>query len=247
MKMEKDTNRIVLEKLYNARDLGGFLTKDGSRTIFGRFLRTDAPVDLSRNDLAILLSYPVRTVIDLRSSDETAKGPNSFFNVDSISYIPASIIDFSTDNLGTSDFEVALSQSMGAFYISMLEQKKEALRYVFSTMAYAPPGGILFHCTHGKDRTGVVSALLLLLAGVGREDILTSYEISYSLLRPLVDPLMKVVPPGKEYLLRSDRENMVAVLDFFDVNYSGDAEIYLKEIGLSRPEIQSIRDRLLRL
>ena len=243
--LEQGTNRLLLEHLFNTRDIGGIAGKDGKLTVFGRFLRSDAPISIHDDEIKTLLSYPVKTVIDLRSEDEVQKEPNLLSTVPEIEYIHIPIIDFSAENDDAEDMKAMLSKTMGDFYVYMLENKKAAFARIFTVIANAKEGAVFFHCTHGKDRTGIVAGILLSLIGVERERILKNYEISYQLLQPLIAELLEKFPEKMHPYLRSDREYLMKVLDFFDTNYQGNSALYLLEIGITPKEIQRIRARLL--
>ena len=168
--------RIPLGTMLNLRDLGGYPIAGGGCTAWGRMLRGDNPAGLSDEDLQWLLDREITTVIDLRSAgelerkpDQLSADPNFFYH-----HIPM----VGGERLPN------LEQDVGRSYFEMLE-RREAPARVLRAIAQAP-GGVLFHCTAGKDRTGCTAALLLTLAGVGREDILADYQVTELYIRELV-------------------------------------------------------------
>lgn len=245
MHMDLDSNRLILPTLYNARDLGGLQTAFGKRTAFRRFVRSDEPSMLSKADLDSLLSYPIRTVIDLRSQEEINRRGTPFMNHPDILFSNVSL--FETDPEGEDDptVQVALRHTLGQLYIFLLETRKTQLAEVFRQILAAPEGAILFHCTHGKDRTGIIAALLLSLVQVSREDIVNNYSVTYDYIRKLVDPKLALMPLNTHHILKSDAENMEIFLDFLDKNYQGQSAVYLRSIGFSESEISMLRSRLL--
>ena len=98
---------------------------------------------------------------------------------------------------------------------------------------------ILFHCSAGKDRTGVISALLLDLAGCHAYDIVKDYSESFENNKPIYDELLKIASKEKQHLLLSDPLFMLKMLDHLSENY-GSARTYLKEIGLSEEEVDKL-------
>ena len=106
-------------------------------------------------------------------------------------------------------------------------------------------GLCLFHCAHGKDRTGVIAAILYMIAGVSREDIITSYKVSYEYASFFLDPLIAKKPDNMKHILRSDAENLVILLDYIDSRYGGDIRIYLKENGMTDEDITRLEKRLI--
>ena len=102
----------------------------------------------------------------------------------------------------------------------------------------------MYHCAHGKDRTGIISAILYLLAGASRENIIRNYECSYTFMKPILDPLIATQEPGLKHILGSDAENMVIFLDYIEKNYGGDIKVYLKEQGMSDEDLDKLIRRI---
>jgi protein tyrosine/serine phosphatase len=244
MKLEPETNRLMLPHLYNARDMGGMMTQSGKKTAYKRFIRSDSPEALSGNSVDELIAYSVRTVIDLRSSSEIERTGNPFINRSEILFRNIPLIAFDPDDRNDPLMSYLVQNNLGHLYILMLEHSRDAVLEVFRTVATAPEGAIVFHCMHGKDRTGLIAALLYLLAGVSKDDIVRNYETSFENIRPLVDPLLEIMPQKNHHMYRSDAENMLILLDYIDRTYGGRADAYLKIIGLSERETGVIRDRL---
>lgn len=243
--VNKDTpQHLAFKKLYNARDLGGLPAANGKKTAFHRFLRTDAPIDLDENEKDFLYNYPIGTQIDLRSDHEIQEHPSVFANTSQMRYFHVPIIQFVDEDMDILRQLDHVENSMGDFYIYMLSEKKSAFYDIFRHMIKIKKGCILFNCTHGKDRTGIVAALLLLLAGVSTENVIQNYEISYHYLRPLVDPLIEKMPAHKKSIFRSDRENMKKMLSYLHENYNGSAREYMRSIGMTENEINTLENRM---
>lgn len=239
-------SRLLLRKLYNARDLGGYAAQDGKVTAFGRFLRSDAPTSLHEKDLAYLLAYPVRTVIDLRSPDEFSHLPHALRDIAQIKYLNIPLLG---QNLVEGIAQARPGKTgqaipLADLYVYLLDQAKGLLGEVFLQMAYAQPGAILFHCAHGKDRTGLVAAILLLLAGVSDADIIANYEVSYTYLKPLFATFWHKIDEESKPYFNTDPQNMEITLRHFHANYRSATE-YLEQCGLSRQDIEILTGRLL--
>jgi len=154
---------IELSEVQNARDLGGWTMRDGSKVPYVRVFRTGKLSKASDEDLAALRKLGIRTSIDLRTrieltaSGKDPSGPNG---------IPASI---NVPMLGVVS---------AAGYRDIVKNQKPALARVFTALASGATYPVIVHCAGGKDRTGIVSALLLDLLGVSRPQIIQDYMLS---------------------------------------------------------------------
>ncbi|MGN0071787.1 MAG: tyrosine-protein phosphatase [Atopobiaceae bacterium] len=179
---ELNWQRLPLTGTDNVRDLGGYPV--GLRqTKWHAFLRAGKLQNVTDEDCDFLHKYGVRMVIDLRSDAEVAAAPDRTCDEGDIAYIHAELgsEDLSDPALVGSLKKQCEDGTFNAedFYVPMLENT-QALRTVFRTISQAPEGAcILIHCNAGKDRTGIVSMLLLMLAGVSREDCVADYVRSY--------------------------------------------------------------------
>ena len=102
-------------------------------------------------------------------------------------------------------------------------------------------GLTLYHCSHGKDRTGTITAILYLLAGASRENIIKNYKVSYNYLEKHLERSMQKMPDDMKHLLRSDEINMNIFLDYVDEKWSGDITGFLRHNGMSDEEICALK------
>jgi protein-tyrosine phosphatase len=245
---QQDLSRLPLQTMFNIRDLGGMATLDGRATAYRRFIRSDAPTSLNQADLLYLLDYPVRTVIDLRCDSELNGWPNPLRD-------HSEVIDYYHIPILGDDLDVAMANvrpvesdgrrpELSDLYIMAMEQAKESIGQVFSILAREQAGAALFHCTLGKDRTGLVASLLLLLARVSEDDITDHYAVSSVYLKPLIDTFISQVPANQLQFFNTDPQNMIRTLAFFRQHYAS-PEAYLASCGLSAAEIDTLRRKLL--
>jgi len=239
------TEKLSIPGLFNARELGGMPTKDGRTIRTHRLIRSDALDHLSKEGIELLSSYPVSVVIDLRSESEASRNPDMILSDPRFTYYNYSLLPISADYQTNSLIQETIRTSLGKLYVWMAENAKEAFAQVFRAILKEAPRAVLFHCAHGKDRTGMITALLYLLCGVSREDIISNYAISYEYVKDLVAPLIAKNPPEVSHIFRSDEENIKMFLSHIDEKYDGKAEVYLESIGLTQDEISSLRDLLL--
>lgn len=225
--------RIKLQGTENTRDLGGYPTKNGAMTRYGMFLRSGVPNGLTPDDVEKLKNMGITTIIDLRSQPELDRTPCHLSNADGFDYYNFSVI--------TDDFMSAGEQAIPISYFNMC--KGPHMPTVFQILADMP-GGALYHCTAGKDRTGTISAILLMLAEVEKPDIIADYIITYPHLTNLIRSLRNDHPDIPAYVGRSNPEYMEEFLRLFEQEY-GTAENYLQTIGLTSDSIQRLKAKLL--
>jgi protein-tyrosine phosphatase len=232
---------VQVEGAYNVRDLGGYKTKDGLMTRWGVLFRADGLHKLTEESRRVLVGKGVRTVIDLRYVKELEEKQDAFAQSGEVDYHHVSLINSSS--AGTTKIS-----SLGDLYINMLDNAQVELLRVFELLGECSDGAVLFHCTAGKDRTGVVAALLLDLAGVPSETIAEDYALTSECLEPIMDELRTGRPPAVpedvyEQLLGCDPVHMLSMLRHLESRY-GNAERYLLGIGLPAEKVQALKEQL---
>ena len=235
--------RLPLEGVSNARELGGYPCLKGF-TKYKSFLRTDDLSRLTEKDIQTLLAYGITSVIDLRSKSELLKLPNPFADgVKGINYINIPLMN---DDVASPDFtRLVLDNAEGYLkqaYIDMINNSQRAVCDIFRFIAGQNEGCTVFHCTAGKDRTGIIAALLLGLAGVSHADILANYAVSYIYLREN-KPFVEGLSSFSRALMYSNIENFEPALELVEEHYKG-YEQYLLKTGLTKDELQKIYQRL---
>lgn len=231
--------RIPLGKMNNLRDLGGYPLSGGGETAWERILRGDNPVGLTDKDIKWLLDRKITTIIDMRSGFEQEHHPDELRNQPGFTYCPCTLVG--GEVLPHTEADVS------ARYYDVLEGK-ESVRAVLSLIAVAPDG-VLLHCTAGKDRTGLISALLLGLVGVERADLLADYQVSDTYLGEIIllDKVAKQfgveLPELAAFLGRSKREYLDDCLTKLTRKY-GSIPNYLQAIGLTAAELDRLRIKM---
>lgn len=178
---------IHLEGAFNVRDLGGYAIGTGGVTRWRSILRADGLHELTPGDIERLLEMGLRTVIDLRSPVELENQPSPFHVHEAVRYNHVPLfselapVDLLTRGPGTFD--------LAARYIDAADRCRPAMGRVLAAVADADEGVVLFNCSAGKDRTGLVAAMLLSLAGVGHDEIVDDYALTGSVATPLLDRL----------------------------------------------------------
>jgi len=238
--MHDPKRRLDFPALLNARDLGGYPTLDGSTTRWRSLVRSDDLSQLTSAGLEALASFGVETVIDLRWPDEVASMPSPVRELKHIRYEPYSLCTPTQDEWRA---RRADSTAKELWNRAMLQHLREELRQVLEIVATASAGPLLFHCVAGKDRTGVLAALLLAVADVVPEAIAYDYAESFdNLLEGYLQRYADAEPAAIIDALQCPAQgvhNMLAYLDEF-----GGARAYLEAIGVRREHIALLRARL---
>jgi protein-tyrosine phosphatase len=239
------TRRLAWDGCANARDLGGYPTADGHRTRWGAVVRSDSLAGLTPAGRQALLDYRVRSMVDLRLPAEVARRPNPFAEPDThgIAYANVSFVDPAAP---PPEDDTSLADD----YKGMLERFRGPVVAVMTAIANAPEGGVLIHCAAGKDRTGLIAALLLGLVGVAPATIAADYALTAECLRPRNQEWLEHGPGDRaerEALLARyapTAEVMLEVLDHLRERYGG-VEPYLLAAGVTPADVARLRERLL--
>ena len=229
------------EGCFNVRDLGGLETVDGRRTRRGALVRADGLDRLTGAGWAELERYGIRTVVDLRNDDEIAGDVHS--RPESITTVRVPLDDIDDRDFWDDVWDKELDGTP-LYYRRFIEEKPERCVGVVATIAEAVLGGVTFHCGLGRDRTGLVSLLVLALAGVHPDDIALDYELSAARLparfaaRGMEDQNAEI-----EAILR--RKNVTIRGLILDLLRSVNLEAHLRSAGLSDGDVTVLRDRFL--
>jgi protein-tyrosine phosphatase len=238
--MSQVQRRLDFPRLLNARDLGGHPTLDGSTTRWRSLLRADDLSQLTAQGLKALGDYGVETVVDLRWQEEAELHPSPVPTaLPRVCYRRVSLLTPSEDEWRGRSPEPAKE----LWTCVVLEQVREDLRRVLGTIAAAGPGPLLFHCVAGKDRTGLIAALLLALADVAPDAIARDYAASSENLRAAYLERYPGAEPARILeALRCPEQGAHNMLKF--LAHAGGVRAYLAEIGLARAEVERLRGRL---
>lgn len=238
-----DPRRVLsLDYAQNVRDLGGYSTADGRTTAWGRCVRSGDMDQLSTGDRQALVAHGVDTVIDLRMEKEIAAAPNRFQDSGDVHFVIHDFWGRRFDNYRSRNKGAPPEVKLADLYCEGLVQSAFVMAAIMRTVA-AADGGVAFHCRSGKDRTGLVAAFLLDLAGVPRTVICEDYGLTAALLTsPDADKQLDPKQPGA-YLRGCAPETMDRTLAFVDETFGG-VHAYLKQEGVKDVELNAIRAKL---
>ena len=211
----------------NVRDLGGLKTCEGRLTLWGSLVRSDTPGRLTAVGWSALYAYGIRTIITLRTHGMVEQKLDF-----SCPYYDLAVVQLAIEDVTDLEFRQKWASSdlwsTPLYYQDALQRWPQRHAAVISAVARARPGGVLFHCIRGNDRTGIIALLLLALASVAADEILADYELSPD---PERDELL-----AREHT--SVHEVILAALADLDI------EPYLLSGGASREDLAAVRERL---
>jgi protein-tyrosine phosphatase len=242
--------RVPFAGITNLRDIGGYATADGGTTRWGRVFRADALHKLTEADLIGFHALGVRTVYDLRGEVERMEfpGPVDSRHVPIVGRLPDVMPPPLPADLTTIDGETMLRD----MYVGSLQHSATQIGTILRGVADPDEMPAVFHCHGGKDRTGVVAAVLLLALGVERETVLDDYEATsrYRQIEHQQDSLANILasgvsPEAAAGVLGTPRWAMAAALDAIDDRYAGIDAYLTGPVGLTARELSALREQLI--
>ncbi|WP_336217063.1 tyrosine-protein phosphatase [Nonomuraea sp. LPB2021202275-12-8] len=167
---------IEFANVHNFRDVGGYATKDGRTVRWQRLYRADSLGWLTGQDLDTFRALRVKTVIDLRHPMEVEKA-GRVPEEHGLAYrnLP---IEGRRWNLATYDGTQGVARFLADRYLEVTEDGVANLRTAVTTIAQADSAPVVVHCAAGKDRTGLLTAMILSLVGVPDDDIVADYALT---------------------------------------------------------------------
>jgi len=247
------TRDLVWDGCLNVRDLGGHRTNDGGETRFGAVVRADSVRQLTEAGWHALVDYGIATVVDLRGDHEREDDPPAEVPIE-VLHIPfmeankAEWDEIEAELEAANDRAPDQATATRDVYLIFLQHFKDNVAASIRAVARAREGGVVVHCVGGKDRTGLLTALLLHLAGVDVEQIAADYALSEERLRPREEAFLAKAETEAERdeirrFSRTPAATIVGVLEELERRY-GSVEGYLTAAGVEPDDLDLARDRL---
>ena len=226
---------LSLTGCLNLRELGGYETTEGKQLKWGTLLRSDSLHRLPISSQQQFIDYGVKTIVDLRSSFEVAQEEYAFSKRTEINYFNIALVEENHRNI----IESIKDKSLFEINQFLLEERSLAIKTILETIA-TQETPVVIHCAIGKDRTGLIIALLLAIAEVPRETIAQDYHLSDRYLETLYAQMRpEAIRGGYIYLLESPPQTIIDTFDYLDRHYKG-INNYLENIGID----STIQNRL---
>ncbi|MEM7118498.1 MAG: tyrosine-protein phosphatase [Chloroflexota bacterium] len=242
--MQAGARQLNWEGCYNARDLGGLVTEGGAVTRYGSVFRSDMLSRLTARGWETAVNAGLQTIIDLRGTAEAAKAAYESACPASVAYhnIPLE----SNDPHAAQPMQAA--QTRANVYRVILTHYAPNVAQVMRAIAAAPAGGLVVHCHAGKDRTGIITALLLRLVGVSHIAIGADYVLSQAALWPLYEQMVAEAGEGafvNPWLRPVAMADMILQPLAELEQRHGSIAAYLQQAGITDAEITTLHQRLM--
>lgn len=237
---------LPLAGSFNFRDLGGYATVDGRFTAWAKLFRSDTLHELTAADVDVLRQIGLAGVIDLRTTAEIERAGRGLLAEESIFYLHASVLQ----EEGSESVAAPSGDDPTERYLWYLETGRDALVAALAMVADPESYPLVFHCTVGKDRTGVLAALVLDLLGVHRDVIVEDYMLTAGRIGLIVarlrrDPLwgqrLDQIPASHLSVRRGTMEGFLAGL----YQRHGGARQWAEAAGVPGPDLDRIPRLLL--
>lgn len=245
MSDDTPTRLLPLAGTVNFRDLGGYPTEDGARVRWRRLFRADSLNRLTEDDRGQIRHLGIATVVDLRTTAEVDEGhfphdevPVAFHHLPFMESVP-----------DPEAFQ-AMPGLLASTYIDMLDEAGDKVAAAVTVMADPANQPAIFHCTAGKDRTGVLSAMLLGLLGVPDEVIVEDYALSAHAMGALKERLAERYPDFADQILTAGEmfsaapENMERLIGVIRERH-GSFEDCAAALGITASTVANLRSSLL--
>jgi protein-tyrosine phosphatase len=236
--------RLLWDGCSNTRHLGGFFTEDHLTN--DALVRSDNLIKLTSAGQMALVVDGVTTVIDLRFFGELEKNPNPFVASNSVMYLHCPMMS-ERDQEAMAPIRAA--QTTLEAYMATLEGFKSNIAAIMTAIADSVPGRVVIHCSAGKDRTGLTTALALRCAGVSLQDIAEDYALTDQYLQADYDKELAAIQNPKERAeragdLQTKAEYILDTLAELERRY-GSVQGYLQAAGMSAEMLKRLKFRLI--
>jgi hypothetical protein len=249
--MEAMERLIPLDGAFNFRDLGGYPVAGGQVTRWGRLFRSDTLHELSPADVATLRSLGLATIIDLRTTRELARTGRGPLGPEPVRYHHLSVIREGAEREAPGEAVAApAAEDLSERYLWYLDVGGPALARALVLLGEADNYPLVFHCAAGKDRTGVLAALVLDIVGVEATDIVADYLITESRMElilgryrsdPALAARMAMLPAGRFSVEAATMERFLGAVD----DRYGGSEAWALGTGVPPASIERMRGLLL--
>jgi len=244
--------RLPLATSYNFRDIGGYLTKENQRMRWGLIFRSAHLAELTDDDHELLGRIGIKLVCDFRTFEEAEAQPDRLPADGSMEYLHMPIAHGKFDpaeaigRIKQGDISWLTDDFMTNNYLKQIDDFADLWKQFFERLMDHCSRPLVFHCTAGKDRTGVCAALILLSAGVPESTVIDDHALSNIYNAPVIDRIKQEIrkfginPDDMQSYLSAPREAMQAVVAHLRNNYGSATEYLVEKAGVDRRDLEEL-------
>lgn len=249
--------RIELEGAANFRDIGGYPTRGHRRVRWRSIFRSGHLASLTENDLQVLKELGIQTICDFRSTEEITRQPNRLPENSSLEYLHLPIVNSAMEpteavkRILNNDTSWFTPDFMVNAYIEKIDAFPDTWHHLFEHLAQRRSRPLLFHCTAGKDRTGVCAALILLILGVSERWVIHDHALSniYNAgqIQQIQDKLRKAgIDPEKlmDYMTAPETA-ITAVIEHLKKEYGSARGYLIRKAHVKATWIEKLQEEML--
>jgi protein-tyrosine phosphatase len=256
METNQHVSDLNFKSVLNFRDIGGIPAGGSKKIREGMIYRSANPDNISKDDLRKLQNINVRTIIDLRSATEKKKRKRVISNIGTLS-LPLDFQSVTRERMEPfirrKNSEEILSDISNSLYLEIADATMPLLPQVLDLLLSPESSPVLIHCQAGKDRTGILCALILLSLGVERQFIIDDFMKSNDALLPYFRKTLlrrKILSFGffpserMLFVITVKQRNIESVIDRIE-GYYGGITAYLQESGFDIARLEELKGRVL--
>ena len=248
--------QLPLEKSYNFRDMGGYQTQENRRMRWGMVFRSAHLAELTDSDHDLLRRIGIKLVCDFRTVEEAEAQPDRLPKDGSMEYLHMPIAHGKFDpaeaigRIKKGDISWLTDDFMTNNYLKQIDDFADLWGQFFQRLMDSQNRPLVFHCTAGKDRTGVCAALILLTAGVPESTVIYDHALSNTYNAKVINRIKHEIrkfgidPEDMRSYLSAPRESMEAVLAHLRENYGSAKEYLIQKAGIDRKDLERLKQEL---
>jgi protein-tyrosine phosphatase len=244
------SRNVELVGVFNFRDLGGYLTDDGRALRWRTLFRADGLGRLTAEDLETLRPIALKTVVDLRRAHEIDERGRFPFESYPVAFHHLPVIDTTWDRELARSEDLPATEFLHRAYTAMLDEGAPRFADAFRVLADADALPAVFHCAAGKDRTGLLAALMLGALGVAAHDIVDDYALTQATMERFLARVRNerdgaaLIDSVPQAFFAAEPAAMTRVLDDLERSH-GSVRGYVRAIGVEPDVMTRLEDLLL--
>jgi protein tyrosine/serine phosphatase len=246
-----EPRRVVLENVFNLRDLGGYPSGDGRVVAAGQLFRADGLNRLSERDAEVVRDLGIRTVVDLRTAYERREWGSAPVDLLGATSLHLPLISELWPSFDEPDDHDPVAYLIERYHEMTVEGAASLATFLRLAAGESDATPLVFHCSAGKDRTGVTAALLLGLLGVDEGQIAADYAHTAVAMDEMVAWIRRVDPDAASTMVDQPRSFLACPAEAMSgflaelAERFGSIEGYVESIGVESSAVERLRERYL--